>query len=731
MGRPALTPDERRRRRREWRIAGGVALLLMLLAALEQQLLSFSRSLPIGSDAVFLALVHINVIGIGILVFLLGRNVFKLVVERRRGIMGSRLNTKFVVSFVFVAAVSTTALFIFSAFLVTHTINVWLKLQLSHSLGESLEVADAYYREAEDQSLYFARTIARQIEERRLLREHALKELREFVARKQLEYNLGVVEVFSAQLEELATSTHPEVAVVALEAPESDLIRAGLSGVERTAVQDAGAGELIRGVVPVRSTFQHSDVVGVVVVNRFIPRAMGRRVDVIRAALNAYERLQPSQGAFRTSMLLLLAMITLVSLLFSSWMGFRLAKQITVPIQNLAEATAEVAAGNLDVRIEHPADDEIGLLVAAFNRMATDLAVGREDLERRRAQMEVILGSVAAGVISLDREGIVSTINPSAIRLLGIARGAWPGRKLSDMLSGNALDTVTDLLRRVASGPPEVLRKQIPISVEEEIRSLNWTISRLRDMEGEAAGFVLVLDDVTQILKVQRMAAWREMARRIAHEIKNPLTPIQLSAQRLHRKLEHRLPDAQARELLTECTGAITNQVDALKLLVSEFSNFAQFPATDPAPTDLNRLVSETVAMYQGKPTIVFKTELAPKLPDLDLDREQIKRVILNLVDNAMGAIEAAENGPREIRVSTRLDRAVGIVYLEVADTGCGIRSEDRANIFEPYFSTKHNGSGLGLAIVSRIISDHSGYIRVRENKPRGTRFIVELVART
>ena len=267
--------------------------------------------------------------------------------------------------------------------------------------------------------------------------------------------------------------------------------------------------------------------------------------------------------------------------------------------------------------------------------------------------------------------------------------------------------------------------------VGEELRSLNWTVSRLHHMEGEAAGFVLVLDDVTQILKVQRMAAWREMARRIAHEIKNPLTPIQLSAQRLRRKLEHRLPDAQARELLTECTVAITNQVDALKLLVSEFSNFAQFPATDPAPTDLNRLVSETVAMYHGKPSIVFKTELAPKLPDLDLDREQIKRVILNLVDNAMGAIEAAENGPREIRVSTRLDRAVGIVYLEVADTGCGIRSEDRANIFEPYFSTKHNGSGLGLAIVSRIISDHSGYIRVRENKPRGTRFIIELVART
>jgi two-component system nitrogen regulation sensor histidine kinase NtrY len=452
---------------------------------------------------------------------------------------------------------------------------------------------------------------------------------------------------------------------------------------------------------------------------------------VIRAALDAYHRFQPSEGTFQTSMLLLLAMITLLSLLFSSWMGFRLAKQVTVPLQNLAEGTAEVAAGNLDVRIEHQTGDEIGLLIAAFNRMATDLAANREDLERRRAQMEIILGSVAAGVISLDREGVVTTINPSAMRLLGISRGVWAGRKVSEMLSGSALETVEDLLRRVARGSQETLRRQVPITVGEEVRTANWTVSRLRGAEGSSEGFLLVIDDVTQILEVQRMAAWREVARRIAHEIKNPLTPIQLSAQRLRRKLGHHLPDPKAQDLLRECTDAITGQVEALKLLVSEFSSFSQLPATEPTPTDLNRLVAETIAMYQGKPSIGFKTELAPDLPKLDLDREQIKRVILNLVDNAIGAVEACDNGPRQIRVSTRLDRAVGIVHLEVADTGCGIRPEDRMRLFEPYFSTRHNGSGLGLPIVSRIVSDHSGHIRVRENKPRGSRFIIELPART
>ncbi|MFQ5513382.1 MAG: ATP-binding protein [Myxococcota bacterium] len=706
-------------------------MVLACVGVLEREVLSLSQSLPIRSDALFLALVHINVIGIGVLVFLLGRNVVKLVVERRRGRIGSRLNTRFVVSFVLVAAFSTALLFTVSAFLVTHTIDVWFRLQLSEGLHASAEVADEYYREIENRSLYFARRIAQEIEAHRLLREDALEELKSFVADKQREYDLGVVEVFSAQLEELATATHPEVAVVSFEAPESDLVRTGLSGVERTQIQDAGSGQLVRGVVPVRSTFQSRDIVGAVVVNRFLPSRTGERVDVIRAALDAYRGIQPSAGTFRTSMLLLLGMITLVSLLFSSWMGFRLAKQVTVPIQNLAEGTAEIAAGNLDVRIEHSTDDEIGLLVAAFNRMATDLAAGREDLERRRAQMEIILGSVAAGVISLDSDGVVQTVNPSALRLLGISRGAWVGCKLGEMLTGGVLETAEELLKRVANGPAEILRRQVPITVGEEVRTLNWTVSKLHDVDGESAGFVMVIDDVTQILNVQRMAAWREVARRIAHEIKNPLTPIQLSAQRLQRKLESRLAPGQERDVLRECTAAITAQVDALKLLVSEFSNFSQLPATEPVPTDLNALVRETTALYAAHPGVHVRSELAADLPPLDLDREQIKRVLLNLIDNAIAAIESCADGPREVRVCTRIERAVGIVHLEVADSGCGIPPQDRARLFEPYFSTKRSGSGLGLAIVSRIVSDHSGYIRVRENKPRGARFMIELPART
>ena len=733
-GRPAGLPlpvAERRRRRREWRIAAGVAGCLVLLGVFEQKVLAIARSLPIGSDVVFLALVHVSVIGIGLLVFLLARNFAKLFVERRRGLFGSKLNTKYVISFVFSAALSTTALFVLSAYLVTHAVNTWFKAELSQGLTESLEVANAYYRNAEDGALAFARQIAHQIEQQHLLREQALPDLRRFVSEKQREYGLGIVEVFSAQLEVLATATHPDIAVVALESPDSDLIHTGLSGVERTVVQDAGPGQLIRGVVPVHSTFKAKDIVGVVVVNVFIPRALGRRVDVIQAALEAYRRLQPSEGTFQTSMLLLLAMITLVSLLFSSWMGFRLAKQVTDPIQRLAGAVEQVAAGNLEVRVEPRGEDEIGHLVAGFNRMASDLQASREDLERRRALMEIILSGVVAGVVSLDRDGAVTTINPSALRLLGVPRGAWLQRKPSEILSGRALDAVEELLQGLSAGGQETLRRQVPISVGDELRVLNWTVSRLRDAEGGSAGCVIVIDDVTQILKAQRMAAWRDVARRIAHEIKNPLTPIQLSAQRLRRKLGPRLADAEAERVLVQCTDAITSQVDAMKLLLSEFSNFARLPATDPAPTALNEIVEETVAMYRGNQSVEFSTDLDEKLPSLDLDREQIKRVIVNLVDNALGAIESAGPGPRRVELSTRSDQAVGTVHLEIADTGTGIRVEDRSRLFQPGFSTKADGTGIGLAIVSRIVSDHSGYIRVRSNQPRGARFIIELPVRT
>jgi two-component system nitrogen regulation sensor histidine kinase NtrY len=733
-GQPALPAAERHRRRRDWLIAAVIATLLGALVALQPELLLSSRWLPIGSDALLLALLNANVLLIGLLVFLLGRNVVKLVVERRRRIFGARLNTRFVLSFLLVTGVSSIVLFAASGYLLLRVVSAWFELEVVDGLGESISLAQAYHEDQQETALHSARQIAQRIARLRLLRAEGLPRLQLLLEEKRAEHSLARVEVFSAGRRQLASAAQSDQTVVSLESPESELVRAGLQGIEQARVVDAPGGELVRAEVPIYATGppgQDPVVLGVVVVNRFVPLAIRERVKSIEAVLAAYKRLQPSEGALQASTLAYLSIVALASLLFSTWIGFRLAKQISEPIGRLASAATQVAAGNLDVQLEPGVDDEIGALVAEFNRMASDLRSSRQDLDRRRVQLEVIVGSVAAGVISLDQDLVIQTINPSARELLGMGSAEGQARKVDEVLHGEPLHALTLLLRRLAVASEETVRRQAQIAVGDELRTLNWTASRIHEPGGEARGFVVVIDDVTQILRAQRMSAWREVARRIAHEIKNPLTPIQLSAQRLQRKLADRVTDAEALQVLRESTSAIMGQVDAMKHLLAEFSRFARLPATDPAPADLNALVTEIVDLYRGDASIEFLTQLAPDLPVLDLDQEQIKRVILNLLDNAVAAIDEAGPGPRVVRVSTRYERELATVTLEVADTGIGVAPEDRLRLFEPYYSTKRQGSGLGLAIVSRIVSDHSGYIRVRANQPRGTCFSVELPART
>jgi two-component system nitrogen regulation sensor histidine kinase NtrY len=279
----------------------------------------------------------------------------------------------------------------------------------------------------------------------------------------------------------------------------------------------------------------------------------------------------------------------------------------------------------------------------------------------------------------------------------------------------------------------ESIRRQVQTAIGDEMVSLLITMTLLQDEEGQRLGTVVVFDDYTQMVKVQRMEAWREVARRIAHEIKNPLTPIQLSAQRIRRRFRSAVEDPGDRKVFDECVGAITGQVETLKRLVDEFSNFARLPAANPKPEDLNSLVAEAVASYHGSEGVAFETDFDAKLPQVDLDREQMRRVLTNLIDNAVAALSEEEgDGPVDGAVELRTvhDTPLETVRLEVADTGAGIRPEDRRRIFEPYFSTKRHGTGLGLAIVSRIVADHRGYIRVHENRPRGTRVIVELPVR-
>jgi two-component system nitrogen regulation sensor histidine kinase NtrY len=464
--------------------------------------------------------------------------------------------------------------------------------------------------------------------------------------------------------------------------------------------------------------------VGIVAASLFIPKSLTAKMNEISQAFVEYRQLKILKKPIKSSYMLALLMVTLLILFFSTWVGFYLAKDITVPIKELAEATHRIASGDLNFRIQMNAADEIGTLVQSFNQMTGDLQVSRSELEQRRKHMEIVLKNVAAGVISIDEKGLVTTINTSAEQMLEVKGDEVLEKKFSEVLPKEYVEQIEGLLSELKSFRRDSIEKQVTLNLKGNPLALLINLTALKDEGEKPLGVVAVFDDFTQLIKAQRMAAWREVARRIAHEIKNPLTPIQLSAQRLRKRYLDELQ--QDGTVFDECTRTIVKQVEELKRMVNEFSNFARMPASQPTPHYLNEIIQETLILFQeGHKEVRF--EFIPRdLPVLNIDRDQMKRVMINLIKNSLAAIE----GDGEIKIQTSYDSNLQMVRLEVSDNGCGIPDEDKRRLFEPYYSTKKSGTGLGLTIVNAIVSDHNGYIRVRDNEPKGTTFLIELPVR-
>jgi two-component system nitrogen regulation sensor histidine kinase NtrY len=730
---------ERWRRRRDLSLVAAGAAALAAVIAVERRIAALPDAVPFADSLPFLALNAVSVVLIVGLVYLSGRQLVKLWFERRSGIFGARLNAKFVLALFLVATVPMGIQVAVSSSLITASINAWFGAQWDRAIDDSAEVASAYYDAWRNVSIHYGRQIASDLAEQGLL-EGGGPELASFVAAKQREYGLGAVQIFGADVA-LASLPDPAGAAESWATRDSALVAAAFAGEEGTLVEETGgeSGDAIRAAVPIRSVAPGGQIIGVVVVNHLVPRALAYKVDSIRAAVAEYRDVKPFAahvgGVFR----LALVIISLATVLFALWWGLRMAKGVTGPIRALAESTAKVARGELDVVVAETSDDEIGFLVRSFNRMTADLreAVarlehGRAELDQRRRTMEIVLRNVDAGVVSVDAEGRISTINRAAQRLLGVAETPTPiGCTLDEVATSTQLvATVREALSQARPGSRESVRRQTLSAAGDEPQTLLVTVSRMQDEDGRALGSVIVVDDYTQEVRAQRSAAWREVARRIAHEIKNPLTPIQLSAERIRRRFGEKIaanPD-DAR-VFDECVDTITSHVEGMKVLVNEFSQFARLPAAKPQPGDLDALVQEAVASYTGAEGVRFATDCAGDLPKVDFDREQLRRVLTNLIDNACAAVQAT-GGAGTVAVSTRHDAARETVRIEVADDGSGIRDEDRMRIFEPHYSTKPQGSGLGLAIVARIVADHHGYVRAQKNSPRGSRFVVELPVR-
>jgi two-component system nitrogen regulation sensor histidine kinase NtrY len=711
-----LKIEEAKRRKREGLVIMVTTLMVLAFAVFEMQLPEAPPEYALGNNIAFFLLINVNVILLAFLIFLVVRNLIKLVFERKRNILGSRLRVRLVLAFIALSLVPTLLLFVIAGGLVTRSFERWFDLQVENALQGSLEIGQTYYQNSANQALFYARQLSQRMTREGLFEAHRLGDLKDFIQSKQREYNLGTVELFAPDYRSLVVAFNEQVPTGITIKPENEFLNRALRGLEVTRTQAFGEGDIIRGGVPIYSADKR--VLGVVVVDYYVPKSITKRALQISRSYEEYKQLMFLKAPLKNSYILTLLLITLVIIFAATWCGLYLAKGITVPIQKLAEGTHEVAHGNWDYVIESGKDDEIGTLVESFNQMTRDLKQINLELERRKRFVETLLANITAGVIAVDPAGTITTWNKAAEEMLGVRAASVLGKNQEELSRGGQLQELRDILQNVKGR--ESVERQIKIPLPDQLLTVVVTAATLRDDDGKTLGVMIFIEDITQIQKVQRMEAWREVARRIAHEIKNPLTPIQLSAERLRKRYAKLLEGNGA--ILDKCTSTIIQQVNDLKNLVNEFSHFARLPSAHLTTNDLNEIVQEALFLFKEGHNHIHFLFHSGEIPSLELDREQIKRVVMNLLDNAVAAV--ADNG--EIGIATGYDPSRGVVYLEVADNGCGVAPEVRARIYEPYFSTKKNGTGLGLTIVSQIIEDHRAYIRVRPNEPRGTKFTIE-----
>ena len=730
-----LPTDEKKRRKREIIIIFAVLILVSLMTYAENRVIHFGAGFPISNTILMFILININLLLLLLLIFLVFRNLVKLLYDRRRKVMGSKLRTKLAVAFIALTLLPTTILFFFSINFITTSIEFWFNVPVEQALENSLRVGRSVYDQAEENHRFFIERISYQVKSKKLLDSRKKEALSRYIQVVQRAFNIDSIEIYATNAERLTVSTMPELDESKMNFVSANRLQIDLNskGV-RSFSENITAGELVRTIGAIPFGAQRDEVEAFVVLSLLIPPDLSDNMASISRGFDAYQQIKLLKKPIQATYYITLSIVALLVVFCAIWFGFYLARSITIPIMEMAKGTRRVAEGDLSFSIGHVADDEIGSLVNSFNKMTRDLRNSREQLEfstrvlrqqnieieERRRYIEIVLKNVSAGVITIDAEGRVTTMNTSAEQMLRSDASQVIDKRYQDLLDSHLLDQIEKIIENFKRSKEDTIELSLRVTVSGRPRSFLVHLTALKDDADRHMGIVTVLDDMTDLEKAQRMAAWREVARRIAHEVKNPLTPITLSAQRLKRKYSDRLNEP----VFDECTRMIIDQVESIRNLVNEFSAFARFPTANPSPCKLVPVIEEALALYrEGHRKIGFEIRAAEDIPLLNLDRQQIKQAMINLVDNAIAAMK--EEGTIFFNVTH--DPILNRVRVEVVDTGPGISDEDKTRLFEPYFSTKKAGMGLGLTIVNTIIEDHNGMIRVQDHPTAGAKFVIEL----
>jgi len=715
----------RERKKQLWLVVGFVLVVLLAAAVFTLGSLNVPLLHPDQGNSFVILLAVSIFLGAALLVFtlILIRSFIRTWAERRAGHLGSRFKVKMVLGATGVSLLPVVFLFFFSYAIVNRTLGTWFP--------KPLEIANQEYQV--------------------LLSDFGGAEFRRLSSLAAEAASQGMPNESFLALSRAADASwivDPRGNIVSgMDFPKGSQFVQGVSGSPTTLhmvrtirsgaeVWQAGDQLYIGG----RSSFSG----GTLYAARHLPADFLDHYGRIEAQTKIYEDQKQQLRAYKREILLALSLITLLLISTTTWVALYLSKQVTVPIQALAEATREISRGNFDHRIGVQAQDELGTLVRSFNRMTEQLGEGRqqineftqsleqaiEERERRRKLMEAILENIPTGVVSLSATGEVARVNTAVVAILGdYARDA---HTLTDLVGEEAARAVMHLMRRSLRMAGAASR-EIEIATGGRLVRTAVTVSSLGPRQSNT-GFLVVIDDLTDLLRAQKAAAWQEVAQRIAHEIKNPLTPIQLSAQRMLRFLERSgaaqpaTSRTEFEKLAAECAGLIEREVKTLESLVDEFSQFARFPTARLAPADLNSIVASALNLFQDRlEGIIVRRDLATGLPAVKADPELMRRVVANLIDNAAEAMESS--AIRQLRVATRAESDGDAVVVEISDSGHGISPQDKERLFLPHFSTKERGTGLGLAIASRIVAEHNGTIRVEDNVPMGTKFIIRFPA--
>jgi two-component system, NtrC family, nitrogen regulation sensor histidine kinase NtrY len=733
---PVMTEEQRRlKKRMVRRIILFCICLIPFFTWLQGTLFRQDFQLPVSSTIVIFALINVNVILILIVLFLILRYLAELIFERKMNIMGSRLRTKLVVSFLSLSLIPTILLFFVALQFISSSVDYWFSSSIEESLQESLTLARNQIQESQAQAQITGDAVARRIAEHDLTADTSNDSLSLplLLSLTPAALPTALTLIHDDATAEQSVSSRELEGVVLPKIPVDTVQQVRATQAGTIIIQETDRGDLVRHVRPVDLPPGGR---GLLVTTLLIDRDKLDRLTTISSGIEGYRQLKYLKGPFKFWLLLILLIVTLLIVFAAIWFGLRIARSITEPVDRLVAATNRVSEGDFDFVMEDVPRDEIGQLMTSFNSMTANINSGNKKLAethqalekssqealQRRRYMEIILQNVSAGVVSLDESGHITTINRFAEKLLRIDSSRFIGLTYRRALPREYALIIDRFIEELYATDKLSIEQHLKVTINRVALSLLVNFTRLEDDDGVPIGFVLVFDNLTKLEKMQRMAAWREVARRIAHEIKNPLTPIQLSAQRLRKRYPELLEDQES--VFDRCTETIISQVEALRQLVGEFSQFARMPKINKAPANLTLLTREIMVFYQeAHKTIEFNCIADPHLPIFDFDAEQIKRCLINLLDNAVAVLPRGGT----IDIELAVDDEARTALIKVSDNGPGISKENKTKLFEPYFSTKKTGTGLGLAIVSTIITDHGGYIRVQDNEPQGSSFIIEL----